>query len=211
MAMRASRPDTVADTVCQLELFDDALAEPERARAELAVGKDRLRRSNASLEVVPIEPAEPGEPADGGSQAGADRATLAALETALADARAAADDRPALVVLASRFGELGTQPARPPAGALSLRQARDDWLRRLEASQKSESAIVAYRVAIDDLLGGAEAQGGASSRRRRSSTICARTGSGRAPRAVDVLPALRPPTQVPALGQQPPRPPGSVP
>jgi integrase/recombinase XerC len=42
-------------------------------------------------------------------------------------------------------------------GRVSLRQARDDWLRRLEASQKSESAIVAYRVAIDDLLDWAEA------------------------------------------------------
>ncbi|HEX7255388.1 MAG TPA: hypothetical protein VF236_05615, partial [Gaiellaceae bacterium] len=40
-------------------------------------------------------------------------------------------------------------PVRPSAGGLSLRQARDDWLRRLEAQQKSESAIVAYRVAID--------------------------------------------------------------
>jgi len=159
MAMRANRPDSVADTAGQLELFDDALAEPEHTRAELPVDKDRLRRTNARLEVVPIEPAESREPADGGSQAGVDRATLAALETALVDARAAADDRPALVVLASRLGELGTQPARPPAGALSLRQARDDWLRRLEASQKSESALVAYRVAIDDLLDWVEANG----------------------------------------------------
>jgi hypothetical protein len=130
MAMRANRPHSAADTACQLELFDDALAEPKRARAELPVGKDsKLRRPKASLEVVPIEPAEPAEPANGGSHAGADRATLAALETALADARAAADDRPTLVVLASRLGELGTQPARP-AGALLLRQARDDWPRR---------------------------------------------------------------------------------
>src|SRR4051812_961832 len=39
----------------------------------------------------------------------------------------------------------------------SLRQARDDWLRRLETAQKSESAVVAYRVAIDDLLDWSEA------------------------------------------------------
>jgi integrase/recombinase XerC len=157
--VRANRPHAGADAARQLELFDDALVEPEHARAGLPVAKDTLHRSNASLEVVPIEPAEPDELADGGSHAGADRATLAALETALADARAAADDRPALVVLASRLGELGTQTARPPPGALSLRQARDDWLRRLEASQKSESAVVAYRVAIDDLLDWAEANG----------------------------------------------------
>jgi integrase/recombinase XerC len=157
--VRANQPHTGGDAARQLELFDDTLVEPEHARTELPVAKDTLRRSNASLEAVPIEPTEPDEPADGGQQAGADRATLAALETALADARAAADGRPALVVLASRLGELGTQPARPPAGALSLRQARDDWLRRLEASQKSESALVAYRVAIGDLLDWAEANG----------------------------------------------------
>ena len=153
-----------------------------RARAELPVAKDILRRSNASLEVVPIEPIEPDEPANGGSHAGADRATLAALETALADARAAADDRTALVVLTSRFGELGTQPARPPAGALSQRQARDDWLRRLEASQKSGSALVAYRVAIEDLLDWAEANGRSVLEEATMSTTCARTSSGRTPR-----------------------------
>src|SRR3954462_6271782 len=87
----------------------------------------------------------------------ADRAALAALEAALADARASADDRPPLVVLASCLGHLGvsgtaaSSPASVVAGA-SLRQARDDWLRRLETAQKSESAVVAYRVAIDDLL-----------------------------------------------------------
>jgi integrase/recombinase XerC len=156
--MQANRPHTGSETVCQLELFDDALAEPEQPLAELPVVNDTLRGSNVSLDVVPIEPKEPHEPADG-TQAGADRDTLDALEAALADARATADDRPALVVLASRFGELSTPPAPPPAASRSLRQARDDWLRRLEASQKSESAIVAYRVAIDDLLDWSEANG----------------------------------------------------
>src|SRR6266540_5207182 len=156
--MRANRPSTGADAAGQLELFDGALAEPGRARGEPVVARDRPRRSNANLEAVPIESAEPSEPAGEGSHAGADRATLAALEAALVDARSAADDRPALVVLASRLGEL-TQPVRPAARGLSLRQARDDWLRRLEAQQKSESAIVAYRVAIDDLLEWLEANG----------------------------------------------------
>src|SRR6266511_2830885 len=157
--MRANRPSTGADAAGQLELFDGALAELGRARDEPAVARDGPRRPNANLEAVPIESAERSEPAGGGPHAGADRATLAALEAALADARAAADDRPALVVLASRLGELGTPPVRPPAGGLSLREARDDWLRRLEAQQKSESAIVAYRVAIDDLLEWSEANG----------------------------------------------------
>ncbi len=157
--MRANRPPTGADEVRQLELFDGALAEPGRARDHLPVARDRPRRSNANLEAVPIESAERSEPAGGGPHAGADRATLAALEAALADARAAADDRPALVVLASRLGELGSPPVRPPAVGLSLRQARDDWLRRLEAQRKSESASVGYRVAIDDLLEWSEANG----------------------------------------------------
>jgi integrase/recombinase XerC len=159
MAMRANRPPTGADAARQLELFDGTLAEPGRARDELTVARDGPRRSNADVEAVPIESAEPSEPAGGGPHASPDRVTLAALEAALVDARSAADDRPALVVLASRLGELGTPPVRPPAGSLSLRQARDDWLRRLEAQRKSESAIVAYRVAIDDLLEWSEANG----------------------------------------------------
>jgi integrase/recombinase XerC len=150
--MRANRPSTGADGAGQLELFDGTLAEPGRARDKLPVARDGPRGLNPSLEVVPIKSAERIEPTGAGPHAGPDRATLAALEAALLDARSAADDRPALVVLASRLGELGTPPVRPPAGGLSLRQARDDWLRRLEAQQKSESAIVAYRVAIDDLL-----------------------------------------------------------
>src|SRR5437867_12179545 len=157
--MRANRPPTDADAACQLELFDGTLAEPGRARDELTVARDRPRRSNADVEAVPIGSAEPSEPARGGPHAGADRVTLAALEAALVDARSAADDRPALLVLASHLGELGTPPVRSPARGLSLRQARDDWLRRLEAQQKSESTLVAYRVAIDDLLDWSEASG----------------------------------------------------
>jgi hypothetical protein len=173
--MRASRPPTGADAACQLELFDGTLAEPGPARDELPVARDRLRRSNANLEAVPIESAEPSEPAGGGPHADADRATLAALEAALVDA--AADDRPALVVLASRLGELGTPPVRPPAGGLPLRQARDDWLRRLEAQQKSESAIVRTESRSTTYSNGRKRTGGTFSRRRRSSTTCARTSS----------------------------------
>jgi integrase/recombinase XerC len=157
--MRVNRPPTGADAARQLELFDGTLAEPGRARDELPVARHEPQRSNASLEAVPIESTEPSEPVGGGPHVGADRATLAALEAALADARSAADDRPPLVVLASRLGELGTPPVPPPSDGLSLRQARDDWLRRLEAQRKSESAIVAYRVAIDDVLDWSEANG----------------------------------------------------
>jgi integrase/recombinase XerC len=147
------------DSACQLELFDEALAEPQRAKAEPLVLSDRRESSNDDLEELPAEPAELTEVTCGGTRAGADRAVLTALEVALADARAAADDRPSLVVLASCLGEVAAPHAPPPAGRISLRQARDDWLRRLEAQQKSESAIVAYRVAIDDLLEWSEANG----------------------------------------------------
>jgi integrase/recombinase XerC len=85
----------------------------------------------------------------------ADQAALAALEAALADARASDDERPPLVVLASCLGQLESSRASASTvsvdGAL-LRQAREDWLRRLETSRKSVSSLVAYRVAIDDLL-----------------------------------------------------------
>src|SRR5215211_7103938 len=106
--------------------------------------------------------AEAARPARDSVSRSADRAALAALEAALVDARADADDRPPLVVLASCLGQLGVSPTAPssPAsvvGGASLRQARDDWLRRLETAQKSESAVVAYRVAIDDLLDWSEA------------------------------------------------------
>jgi integrase/recombinase XerC len=86
----------------------------------------------------------------------ADQAALAALEAALVDARASEDDRPPLVVLASCLGQLdGSSVSAPPAASCdgaALRQAREDWLKRLETAQKSESSLVAYRVAIDDLL-----------------------------------------------------------
>ena len=150
MAMPRARVEV--DSAQQLELFDEALAEQERARPELPVAKGGLGRANADAAGFPTESAQPAEPAAGGPHADGDRAVLKALEATLADARASADDRPALVVLASRLEELGTPSAPPTARDISLRQARDDWLRRLEAQQKSESAIVAYRVAIDDLL-----------------------------------------------------------
>jgi integrase/recombinase XerD len=59
-------------------------------------------------------------------------------------------------VLASCLGQLdgSAAPVSPAVScdSASLRQAREEWLRRLETSQKSESSLVAYRVAIDDLL-----------------------------------------------------------
>ena len=135
--------------------------------------------------------------------AAGDRAALAALEAALADARAAADDRPPLVVLASCLGQLGVAPALRALvlGRASLRQARDDWLRRLETSQKSESALVAYRVAIDDLLDWSEANGAERARRGDDRRLPERLPAAGAAGAGDLLPPLPPPPPVPALGQ----------
>ena len=113
---------------------------------------------------IGLPEAEEAHPALRRLSGSADRAALAALEAALADARASEDDRPPLVVLASCLGQLGVSVGAPSStasavGRVSLRQARDDWLRRLETSQKSQSALVAYRVAIDDLLDWSEANG----------------------------------------------------
>jgi site-specific recombinase XerD len=85
-----------------------------------------------------------------------DRAALVALEAALTEARQEDDRRPPFVVLAGAFSELGVTAPRPrPTPELTAR-ARDDWLRRLRSSERSESAVRAYRVAIGDLLVWAE-------------------------------------------------------
>jgi len=122
MAMRANQPHTGADTAHQLELFDDALAEPEHARAELRSPRTRCAARTPAWKSSRSSPQSPWP---------ADRMQV----------------------------PIAPRSPRSPAGGLSLRQARDDWLRRLEAQQKSQSAIVAYRVAIDDLLEWSEANG----------------------------------------------------
>src|SRR5581483_3961735 len=61
---------------------------------------------------------------------------------------AAAND--AVALLAGLLGELRKAPAAP--APVDLQRARDEWLRRLQAARRSESAVTAYRIAIDDLL-----------------------------------------------------------
>lgn len=100
-----------------------------------------------------------GRPPSQGVAEATDRAALAALKTALCEARASADDRPPLVVLSACLASLGAPAARPAPTAGSLRQAREDWLRRLTSSCRSESAHRAYRNAIDDLLAWCEGRG----------------------------------------------------
>jgi hypothetical protein len=86
----------------------------------------------------------------------ADRAALVALEAALTEARHVDDRRPPFVVLAGAFSELGVTAPRPRPTPELVGRARDDWLRRLRSSERSESAVRAYPVAIADLLAWAE-------------------------------------------------------
>ena len=124
----------------------------------MATNADGVQLSFADLQAIdePAPETSSGEAAPARSiSRSADQAALAALEAALVDARASDDDRPPLVVIASCLGQLnGSAASTPPdsCDGTALRQARDEWLRRLETSQKSQSAHVAYRVAIDDLL-----------------------------------------------------------
>jgi integrase/recombinase XerC len=154
VATRARKARTDLDQDGQLDLFDEV---PAR---HLPVGGDQPERSNGDAETFAAPIALPSERAGEGRHAGADRAVLRALEEGLADAREAGDDRPALLVLASCLGVLGAPSTTPPpAQGVSLRQAGDDWLRRLGTQQKSESTLVGYRVAIDDLLDWSETNG----------------------------------------------------
>jgi integrase len=139
----ASRTNDVqADPEGQLALFD--LAERD------ALGSmDEVERGNGARGASAAEAAGL---VDTGSPTGADRALLGALEDALAAARAAGDARPTPAVLAALLGELSPPPTPASAIELSLRRARDAWLNRLEAQRRSESTLVGYRVAIDDLL-----------------------------------------------------------
>src|SRR6266516_388995 len=86
----------------------------------------------------------------------ADRAAVAALETALGEARRARDERPPFLILATTIAELGVAPPPPRPSADLVARGRDEWLRRLRSGGRSESALRAYRNAIDDLLSWAE-------------------------------------------------------
>lgn len=86
----------------------------------------------------------------------ADRAAVVALETALAEARRSRDERPPFLVLASAITDLGVAPPPPRPSAELVTRGRDEWLRRLRSGGRSESALRAYRNAIDDLLMWAE-------------------------------------------------------
>lgn len=82
-----------------------------------------------------------------------DRAALVALGAALAEARRGGELRPPFVLLADVLAGLGAgRAAGPRAAEALLVRGREDWLRRLRSAGRSESALRAYRNAIDDLL-----------------------------------------------------------
>jgi integrase len=156
--MPAKQPPEI-DSARQLELFDEALDESQPIEAEPLVMNERRRGSSADVEAPPAKPAGPSETGGERTHANADRVVMRELEEALGAARAAGDNRPAYVVLGSYLGEPGAPSTPLRAHGVSLQQARDGWLRRLETQQKSESTLVGYRVAIDDLLEWSETNG----------------------------------------------------
>lgn len=91
------------------------------------------------------------ERVDFADTSGADRMLLAGLAEALCHARASGDGTPAAAIIARCLADLGIAI---PSGVVNvdLTQARDDWLRRLASSRRSPSSVIAYRIAIDDLL-----------------------------------------------------------
>ncbi len=95
----------------------------------------------AEIDVLPAPPA----------MTPVDRMAVASLGGALCQAREAGDRRPALAVIAGCLEELGVALPERPVNSVSLARARDEWMRRLRSAGRSESAVAAYRAALDDL------------------------------------------------------------
>jgi site-specific recombinase XerD len=82
----------------------------------------------------------------------ADRVALTSMQQALLDARGTGDPRPPFAIMAASLFDLGIDLPQTRPRAVSLEQARQDWLRRLRSANRSPSSISAYRVALDDLI-----------------------------------------------------------
>jgi site-specific recombinase XerD len=82
----------------------------------------------------------------------ADRLALGALEAALAAARHAGEDRPALEVVAGSLAEIGVHATTGTRSLRVLARDRDAWLLRLRGAGRSLSSVTAYRYAIDNLI-----------------------------------------------------------
>jgi integrase/recombinase XerC len=125
----------------------------------MGVAAEQLSLVDLTSAVVVAREERPARPPIPAVERATDRAALVALESSVADARDSGDGRPSLVLLAACLADLGAAPPAPAADLPELHRARDDWLRRLRSSCRSESALVAYRVAIDNLLEWAERTG----------------------------------------------------
>ncbi len=112
------------------------------------MSESRSRDGNTDL-IRPI-----GTPANARAQAlrPADRVALTSMQQALLDARSTGDPRPPFAIMAASLSDLGIDLPQTPPRAVSLEQARQDWLRRLRSANRSASSISAYRVALDDLF-----------------------------------------------------------
>jgi site-specific recombinase XerD len=82
----------------------------------------------------------------------ADLAAVACLRAALGEARWAGDGRSPFAIIATCLGELGVKLPPERVDSVDLRRARAMWLRRLRGSNRSESTMTAYRIALDDLI-----------------------------------------------------------
>ncbi len=67
------------------------------------------------------------------------------------DARGRGDERPAFALIAACLGELGVALPERAGRAVSLEEAREEWLRRLRSAGRSASSLAAYRAALADL------------------------------------------------------------
>lgn len=67
-------------------------------------------------------------------------------------ARERGDERPAFTLIAGCLDEIGVVLPDRTRRTVSLDEARDEWLRRLRSADRSASAIVAYRTALNDLI-----------------------------------------------------------
>lgn len=82
----------------------------------------------------------------------ADRLALASLQEALREARERGDEQPAFTLIATCLDELGVALLERGSRAVSLHDAKDQWLRRLRSADRSESTLAAYRTALTDVI-----------------------------------------------------------
>ena len=127
---------------------------------EPALGQLALFEVDADGQPLVLDPRPPLPAREGEQPATARRSTAAQTRVDEGSGAAAAGlaGSDLADLLAGYLSELARTAGQKP-GPPELRQARHDWLRRLQTARRSESAITAYRIAIDDLLEWSDAHG----------------------------------------------------